>query len=67
MGLEAPPEVQGRVFGVAAAATALGFGLGTLVGGEAGALVSIGTGFIVAAAAALALSLLTTLAREPAR
>jgi MFS family permease len=68
MGLEAPPEVQGRVFGAAAAATALGFGLGPLVGGEAGALVSIGAGMIVAAAAALTLSLLTaTLAREPAR
>jgi DHA1 family multidrug resistance protein-like MFS transporter len=68
MGLESPPQVQGRVFGAAAAATALGFGMGPLIGGGAGALFGIGTGMTVAGAAALALSLLmATGAREPAR
>jgi DHA1 family multidrug resistance protein-like MFS transporter len=67
MGLEAPPQIQGRVFGAAAAATALGFGMGPLVGGGAGALFSIGTGMTVAGAAALMLSLLVAAgAREPA-
>jgi DHA1 family multidrug resistance protein-like MFS transporter len=68
MGLESPAQVQGRVFGAAASATALGFGLGPLLGGEAGAIFNIGTGMLVAAAAAIALSvLMATLAREPAR
>jgi DHA1 family multidrug resistance protein-like MFS transporter len=68
MGLESRPEIQGRVFGAAASATALGFGLGPLIGGGAGALFSIGTGMAVAASAALLLSLLMgMLGREPAR
>ena len=68
MGLESKPEIQGRVFGAAASSTALGFGLGPLIGGGAGALFSIETGMTVAAAAALSLSLLMgSLGREPAR
>ena len=66
MGLESKPEIQGRVFGAAASSTALGFRLGPLIGGGAGALFSIQTGMTVAAAAALVLSLLMgTLGREP--
>ena len=66
LGLESPPEVQGRVFGTAASATALGFGLGPLVGGGTGAAVGISTGMLVAASAALLLSLLIALlGREP--
>ena len=68
MGLESKPEIQGRVFGAAASSTALGFGLGPLIGGGAGALFSIETGMTVAAAAALSLSVLMgSLGREPAR
>jgi DHA1 family multidrug resistance protein-like MFS transporter len=66
MGLESRPDIQGRVFGAAASSTALGFGLGPLVGGGAGAVFSIQIGMTVAAGAALALSLLMgTFGREP--
>jgi MFS transporter, DHA1 family, multidrug resistance protein len=68
LGLETPTEVQGRVFGLSASATALGFGIGPLLAGTIAGVLSIEVGFFVMAAFALLLALLvTTISREPAR
>jgi MFS transporter, DHA1 family, multidrug resistance protein len=68
LGLETPSDVQGRVFGLSASATALGFGLGPLLAGTIAGVLSITIGLYVMAGFALLLALLvTTVSREPAR
>jgi MFS transporter, DHA1 family, multidrug resistance protein len=68
LGLETPADVQGRVFGLSASATALGFGLGPLLAGTIAGVLSIEVGFFVMAGAALLLALLVSAAgREPTR
>jgi MFS transporter, DHA1 family, multidrug resistance protein len=68
LGLETPTEVQGRVFGLSASATALGFGLGPLLAGTIAGVLSIQIGFYVMSAVALVLALLVSaVGREPAR
>jgi MFS family permease len=68
IGLEVPISVQARVFGVSSSATALGFGIGPLLGGESAAFAGITAG--IGAAAILAWVTAVSLAlwsREPAR
>jgi len=68
LGLETPPEVQGRVFGLSASATALGFGLGPLLAGTIAGVLSVSTGLFTMAAVALVLAVVITVGgREPAR
>ena len=68
IGLESPSEVQARVFGLGASATAIGFAVGPLGAGLLAA--RLGTALAIAACALCAVilaSLLATRAREPAR
>jgi len=68
IGLESPSEVQARVFGLGASATAIGFGLGPLGAGLLAA--RLGTSWAITACALCAVVLaavLATRAREPAR
>ena len=68
IGLEVPPQVQARVFGISASATALGFGIGPLLGGEAAAVAGVRAGITVAAALAVLTGVtLAIWGREPAR
>jgi MFS transporter, DHA1 family, multidrug resistance protein len=68
LGLETPPEIQGRVFGLSASATALGFGLGPLLAGTIAGVLSVPVGLFAMAAVALVLAAVLALAgREPAR
>jgi MFS transporter, DHA1 family, multidrug resistance protein len=68
LGLETPPEIQGRVFGLSASATALGFGLGPLLAGTIAGVLSISAGLYTMAAVALLLAVVVAFAgREPAR
>lgn len=68
IGMESPHEVQARVFGVAASATAVGFGLGPLAGGLLAARSGVSAAITACAGCAVALAvLLVTRAREPAR
>jgi MFS transporter, DHA1 family, multidrug resistance protein len=68
LGLETPAEVQGRVFGLSASATALGFGLGPLLAGTIAGVLSISVGLFTMAAVALLLAAVVVFAaREPAR
>ena len=68
LGLETPAEIQGRVFGLSASATALGFGLGPLLAGTIAGVVSVPVGLFTMAAVALLLALVMAVAgREPAR
>jgi len=68
LGLETPAEVQGRVFGLSASATALGFGLGPLLAGTIAGVLSISVGLFTMAAVALLLAAVVAFAaREPAR
>jgi MFS transporter, DHA1 family, multidrug resistance protein len=68
IGLEAPPQVQARVFGVSSSATAIGFGLGPLGGGLLASQVGPSNAIAACAAVALALAAVLTLkAREPRR
>lgn len=68
IGLETPVEVQARVFGVSSSATAIGFGLGPLAGGEIAAAASVPVAIACAAVlAALMAVTLRLLGREPAR
>jgi DHA1 family multidrug resistance protein-like MFS transporter len=67
LGLEAPPEVQARVFGISASATAVGFGVGPLVGGTVAALGSVPLALALAGCFGIALAAVVFLgAREPA-
>jgi DHA1 family multidrug resistance protein-like MFS transporter len=68
IGLEAPAEVQARVFGVGASATAIGFALGPLTGGLLAA--RLGTMVAITFCALLAVVLagvVATRVREPSR
>ena len=68
IGLESPPEVQARVFGLGASATAIGFALGPLGAGLLAA--RLGTAAAITACAVCAVllaALLAARAREPAR
>lgn len=68
IGLESPSEVQARVFGLGASATAIGFAVGPLGAGLLAA--RLGTALAIAACALCAVmlaALLATRAREPAR
>ena len=68
LGLETPPEAQGRVFGLSASAIALGFGLGPLLAGTIAGVLSIPIGLFTMAAVALVLALLVAfVSREPDR
>jgi len=68
LGLETPPEVQGRVFGLSGSATALGFGLGPLLAGTIAGVLSVPVGLFTMAGVALLLAVVVTLAgREPAK
>jgi len=68
IGLESPSEVQARVFGLGASATAIGFALGPLGAGLLAA--RLGTALAITACALCSVVLaavLATRAREPAR
>ena len=68
LGLEAPVAVQGRIFGLSASATALGFALGPLLGGTMAGVVSVSAALFTTAGVALLLGLLlSAAAREPQR
>jgi MFS transporter, DHA1 family, multidrug resistance protein len=68
LGLETPPEIQGRVFGLSASATALGFGLGPLLAGTIAGVLSVPAGLFTMGVVALLLAAVVALAgREPAR
>ena len=68
LGLESPPDVQARVFGIGASATALGFAFGPLIGGTVAGATDVPTGLVVAAVLSAILTVLLLVAvREPAR
>lgn len=67
IGLEVPVRIQARVFGVSSSATALGFGIGPLLGGQAAALSSVPVAIGVASAIAVLTAATGVLCREPAR
>ena len=68
IGLEAPRIVQARVFGVSASATALGMGIGPLLGGVSAAEAGLTAGLGLAAVLAIAVGIvLAVRGREPAR
>jgi MFS transporter, DHA1 family, multidrug resistance protein len=68
LGLETPPEIQGRVFGLSASATALGFGLGPLLAGTIAGVLNVPIALFTMAGVALLLAALVTIAgREPAK
>jgi DHA1 family multidrug resistance protein-like MFS transporter len=68
LGLETPAEIQGRVFGLSASATALGFGLGPLLAGTIAGVLSVPVALFTMAGVALVLAAVVALAgREPAR
>jgi MFS transporter, DHA1 family, multidrug resistance protein len=68
IGLESPAVVQARVFGLAASATALGFGIGPVLGGAAAAETGLTVGLVIAAVlGAVVAILLAVRGREPVR
>ncbi len=68
LGLEAPRQVQGRIFGLSASATAVGFGLGPLIGGTMAGVVTVSAALYTTAAIALVLGAVMAFgAREPKR
>jgi DHA1 family multidrug resistance protein-like MFS transporter len=68
IGLETPPQVQARVFGISSSATAIGFGLGPLGAGLLASQAGPSNGIAACAAVAAALAVVLTLkAREPRR
>jgi MFS family permease len=68
LGLEAPVEVQGRVFGISASMTSLGYGLGPLLGGTIASVLNVSAGFYAMALSAVVLATLILVAgREPTR
>lgn len=68
LGLETPLAVQGTIFGAAASATALGFGIGPLLGGTVAAAIGVPIAILIAAAAAAILgALIAYRGREPAQ
>jgi len=68
IGLESPAVVQARVFGLAASATALGFGIGPVLGGTAAAETGLTVGLAIAAVLGVVVAvLLAVRGREPVR
>jgi MFS transporter, DHA1 family, multidrug resistance protein len=68
IGLEAPAEVQARVFGVSSSATALGFAVGPLGGGLLAARTGLATAIAACSVCAVLLAgVLGLKAREPRR
>jgi DHA1 family multidrug resistance protein-like MFS transporter len=68
LGLETPGAHQGRVFGFAASAIAVGYTIGPVLAGVIGATLNVRTGLAAAAACAIGLFALATWGlREPAR
>ncbi|HEY8644173.1 MAG TPA: MFS transporter [Candidatus Dormibacteraeota bacterium] len=68
IGLESPAVVQARVFGLAASATALGFGIGPVLGGTAAAETGLMVGLAIAAVLGVVVAvLLAVRGREPVR
>lgn len=68
IGLEAPPEVQGRVFGISASATAIGFAVGPLGGGALAGLVNVPVAlYVMAAISGILSGLMAISGREPKR
>jgi len=68
LGLESPPGVQARVFGIGSTATALGFAFGPLFGGGLAAAFDVPTAIEGAAGlSAILAGVLVAGAREPAR
>jgi MFS family permease len=68
IGLESPAVVQARVFGLAASATALGFGIGPVLGGAAAAETGLTVGLAIAAVLGVVVAVLLALrGREPVR
>ena len=68
IGLETPPEVQGRVFGISASATAIGFAVGPLGGGALAGLVSVPAAlYAMAAISGILSGLMAISGREPKR
>ena len=68
LGLESPRDVQARVFGIGASATALGFAFGPLLGGGIASAVNVPAALEVAAGISVILALVLVVAvREPAR
>ncbi len=68
IGLETPPEVQARVFGFGASATAIGLATGPLLGGAVAATVSVPAALGVASAITILLAVVLYFGgREPVR
>lgn len=68
LGLETPPEVQGRVFGLSASATAAGFAIGPLSGGFVAAVLSVPAAlYLMAGISAILSALMAFAGREPKR
>ena len=68
LGLESPPGVQARVFGIGASATALGFAFGPLFGGGLAGVWDVPRAIEGAAGlSAILAAVLVTAVREPAR
>jgi MFS family permease len=68
LGLDTPAEIQGRVFGLSASATALGFGLGPLFAGTIAGVLDVPIALFAMAGFALILAVLLAVAgREPAQ
>jgi DHA1 family multidrug resistance protein-like MFS transporter len=68
IGLETPPAVQARVFGVVASAQAIGFAVGPFGGGVLAATMGVAPAITICAGCAVVLAaVLAAAAREPAR
>jgi DHA1 family multidrug resistance protein-like MFS transporter len=68
IGLETPPAIQARVFGVVASAQAIGFAVGPFGGGVLAATLGVAPAITICAGGAVVLAaVLAAAAREPAR
>lgn len=68
LGLESPVQIQGRIFGLSASATALGFGLGPLLAGTIAGVISVSAALYTTAGTALLLAgVMAWAGREPRR
>jgi MFS family permease len=68
LGLEAPVAVQARIFGAWASSTAIGFGLGPLLGGGAAATLGVSTALMLGGVFPVLLAvILVARGREPVR
>jgi MFS family permease len=68
LGLEAPRDIQARIFGIGSSATALGFAFGPLVGGGIASSIDVPTALEASASISVILAIVLVAAvREPAR